>query len=99
VDGGYLKGFKTRFTAPDRSEPVPYLVDVSVRPSGVSVGEALQALTNALNAWTAVTSLLFTDEGTTVFTKGRTPTLRRTVAFAFRLGTRSTASRTPVFWG
>lgn len=70
VDGGYLAGFKTRFTAPDRSEPVPYLVDVSVMPSGVSVGEALQALTNALNAWTAVTSLLFTDEGTNVFTKG-----------------------------
>ena len=66
----YIGGYFTRYTAPDRSEPIPYVVDATALPSGVSTGQALQALNYALDAWSGVTSLLFTNAGLTAFGQG-----------------------------
>jgi len=52
-----------RFLTPDRGEAVRYLVDASWLPPGISVGEALEALENALAAWTEASSVEFAFEG------------------------------------
>lgn len=60
-------GFPGRFTAPDRGEPVPYLVDADFLPAGVTQAQALTAVSQALAAWTAVTGIQFQFEGVTSF--------------------------------
>jgi len=53
----------SRFTAADRGEPIGYLVDAQTLPSGINQAVALQAVTNALAAWSAQTSLIFRFDG------------------------------------
>lgn len=52
-----------RFIAPDRGEPIGYLVDAQTLPDGISLEVALQAVTNALAAWSAQTGLAFRFDG------------------------------------
>lgn len=56
-------GIPSRFLAPDRGEPIPYLIDVQALPAGITIAQATNAVHNALQAWTAVTSVKFTFEG------------------------------------
>ncbi len=63
-------GHPARWTAPDRGEPIPYLVDATLRPAGVSLAQALTAVQNALAAWTAVTGITFQYEGIQDFGMG-----------------------------
>jgi len=56
-------GTPARFITQDRGEPVPYLVDASSLPLGITTNQALSAVSNALAAWTSVTSLKFSFEG------------------------------------
>jgi hypothetical protein len=53
----------SRFTAPDRGQPIGYLVDAQTLPEGITQDVALRAVTNALAAWSAQTSLTFRFEG------------------------------------
>src|SRR5258708_4725380 len=53
-------GTPARFPAPDRGEAIPYLVDATSLPAGITLNQALNAVSNALAAWVAVTSLKFT---------------------------------------
>lgn len=59
-----------RWVAPDRGEPIPYLVDATVLPAGVTLPQALTAVTNALAAWTAVTGMTFRFDGLQDFQMG-----------------------------
>jgi len=65
-----LSGLPARWTAPDRGEPVPYLVDATVLPAGITLPQALTAIQNALAAWTAVTGMTFRYDGTQDFGMG-----------------------------
>ncbi len=56
-----------RFLAPDRGEPIPYWVDATALPAGVSQTQALTAVSQALAAWSAVTGIAFQFEGLTSF--------------------------------
>jgi hypothetical protein len=56
-----------RFLAPDRGEPIPYLVDAAVLPTGVSQTQALNAVSQALAAWSAVTGITFRFDGLASF--------------------------------
>ena len=56
-------GVPARWLAPDRGEPIPYLVDATVMPAGVTQEQALTAVQNALAAWTTVTGMTFRFEG------------------------------------
>lgn len=56
-----------RFTAPDRGEAIPYLVDADALPSGISLTQALTAVQQALGAWTNVTTLCYVFEGVQSF--------------------------------
>jgi hypothetical protein len=56
-------GPAARFTPPDRGEPIPYLVDADYLPAGITTNQALQAVSNALAAWSAVTSVKYTFLG------------------------------------
>jgi hypothetical protein len=60
-------GNSSRFLAPDRGEPIPYLVDADALPTGITQTQAIDAVKSALNAWAAVTSLKFTFEGVQSF--------------------------------
>ena len=64
VDGS---GIPSRFTAPDRDEPISYLVDADAIPSGMTLPQALSAVADALAAWSAVTGIQFAYEGTASF--------------------------------
>ncbi len=57
----------TRLLAPDRGEPIPYLVDMDVLPEGISGEEALEAVEEACAEWTAATGIAFQFEGVTSF--------------------------------
>ena len=46
-----IYGVPTRFPAPDRGETIPYLVDVTFLPTGITVSNALTAVSNALSVW------------------------------------------------
>lgn len=65
IVGGLLSdnGVSSRFTAPDRGEPIEYLVDTNALPTGISVTQAMNALSNAFKAWSDVTSLKFAFAG------------------------------------
>lgn len=52
-----------RWVAPDRGEPIPYIVDAEFLPSGITQEQALAAVQQALGAWSAVTSLTFRYDG------------------------------------
>jgi hypothetical protein len=56
-------GFPGRYLAPDRGEPIPYLVDAETLPTGITLALALQAVENAFAAWSEVTLLKFRFEG------------------------------------
>jgi len=59
-----------RWVAPDRGEPIPYLVDATVLPAGVTLSQALTAVSNAMAAWTAVTGITFRFDGLQDFLMG-----------------------------
>ncbi len=70
VVGGLLtdgNGISSRFTALDRGEKIPYIVDAQALPSGISLSQALNAVSNALQAWSQVSSVQFVYEGTQNF--------------------------------
>ncbi|MFO1487256.1 MAG: matrixin family metalloprotease [Verrucomicrobiota bacterium] len=67
---GMLGGVAARFTQPDRGEPIPYLIDADNLPAGMTLTQATNAVRQALNAWTAVTSLKFAFEGFQSFGQG-----------------------------
>ncbi len=52
-----------RSIIPDRGEPIHYLVDADALPQGISEAEAIQAVENALAAWSEVSSATFQFEG------------------------------------
>lgn len=56
-------GHPPRWVTQDRGEPIPYLVDMTFLPSGITSNQALAAVSNALAAWAAVTSLRFVFDG------------------------------------
>lgn len=56
VDGG---GVPARFTAPDRGEHIPYIVDMQALPAGISQAQALAAVSNACAVWSAASSARF----------------------------------------
>jgi len=56
-------GMPARFTQPDHGEPIPYLIDMAVLPTGISSNQAFQAVSDALAAWSAVSSLKFKFDG------------------------------------
>ena len=60
-------GVSRRFTAGDRGEPIEYLVDADFLPAGVTLAQALTAVSNAFQAWADVTSLRFRFLGVTSF--------------------------------
>lgn len=56
-------GVPARFIAPDRGEPIGYLVDTAILPSGISEQAALEAIANAFAAWSAETGIAFRFDG------------------------------------
>ncbi len=58
-----ISNIPARWLAPDRGEPVPYLLDTTLMPTGVTQAQALTAVQNALAAWTTVTGMTFRFEG------------------------------------
>ena len=56
-------GTPTRYIRPDTSEGVPYLVDDTYLPAGISAAQALSAVSNALEAWTEAGTVKFTFLG------------------------------------
>jgi hypothetical protein len=64
---GMLGGVNTRYLQPDRGEPIPYLIDAESLPAGITLTQATNAVQQALNAWTAVTSLKFKLDGIVSF--------------------------------
>ena len=59
-------GFR-RFTSPDLGKPIPVYADTSTLPSGMTEQQALNALSNALDAWEAKSTILFNYIGTQNF--------------------------------
>lgn len=60
-------GVSRRFTAGDRGEAIEYLVDTDALPAGLTQAQALNAVSNAFQAWANVTSLRFRFAGVTSF--------------------------------
>lgn len=56
-------GIPARFLAPDRGEPIPYIVDTDALPTGITQAQALAAVSQALAAWSAVTGITFRFDG------------------------------------
>ncbi len=52
-------GLPARLTAPDRGEPIPYLVDADYLPAGMTTNQALQAVQDALAAWASATGVKY----------------------------------------
>lgn len=65
-----IYGAASRFLACDRGEAISYLVDLDALPAGITTNQALEAVSNAFSAWSAVTSLVFTNEGVASFGTG-----------------------------
>jgi hypothetical protein len=57
----------SRYVMPDRDEPIPYLVDATSLPAGISPAQALNAVSNAMSVWAAASSFRFTFAGTQNF--------------------------------
>ncbi len=68
---GYAEasGQPTRFTLCDGGHPIPYLVDIDAAklPPGMTPAAALEAVAQALGAWSAASSLKFHFEGSQSF--------------------------------
>ncbi|MBI3877009.1 MAG: matrixin family metalloprotease [Verrucomicrobia bacterium] len=60
-------GVSRRFTAGDRGEAIEYLVDADALPAGMTQTQALNAVSNAFQAWANVTNLRFRFAGVTSF--------------------------------
>lgn len=60
-------GISRRFTTGDRGEPIEYLVDTDALPAGLTQAQALNAVSNAFQAWANVTGLRFRFLGVTSF--------------------------------
>lgn len=58
-----VSGVPARWIAADSAQPIPYLVDATVLPVGITEAQALTAVQNALAAWTAVTGMTFRFDG------------------------------------
>ncbi|HEU5123098.1 MAG TPA: matrixin family metalloprotease [Verrucomicrobiae bacterium] len=67
---GMLNNIPARYTDQDRGEPIPYVLDIDALPSGITLAQATNAVAQALNAWTAVTSLKFRFDGIQSFHRG-----------------------------
>ncbi len=65
-----ITGAPGRFIAGDREVPIRVLVDMDAWPAGLTSNQVLAAIETALNAWAAVTSLTFTNEGVVSFGMG-----------------------------
>ena len=52
-----------RFVLPDRGEPIPYLVDATFLPTGISEAQALNAVSNAMSVWSLASTFKFTYAG------------------------------------
>lgn len=65
-------GLGARFLSPDQAKPIPYLVDADALPTGISLNDALNAVTNALSSWTAVSSVEFSYQGIQSFGQAAT---------------------------
>ena len=70
VTTGMLGNVNSRFLQPDRGDPIPVLIDAATLPSGMTLSQATNAVLQALNAWSAVTSLKFTVESIGSFGQG-----------------------------
>jgi hypothetical protein len=60
-------GVPSRFALPDRGEPIPYLVDATYLPAGITLANALNAVSNAMSAWASASSFKFVFAGTNNF--------------------------------
>jgi hypothetical protein len=60
-------GVPSRFFLPDRGEPIPYLVDATYLPAGMTLPNALNAVSNAMAAWAGASSFKFVFAGTNNF--------------------------------
>ena len=60
-------GVPSRFILPDRGEPIPYLVDATSLPAGITLPQALNAVSNALTVWANASSFRFVFAGTNNF--------------------------------
>jgi hypothetical protein len=60
-------GAPHRFIASDRGETIPYLVDAQFLPSGITLPQALNAVSNAFAAWASAASCRFVFAGTNNF--------------------------------
>ncbi len=60
-------GVPSRLSTPDRGEVTPYLVDATYLPTGITLAQALTAVSNALSAWATVSSFKFAFAGTQNF--------------------------------
>ena len=60
-------GVPSRYPTPDRGEPIPYLVDATFLPAGITLPNALNAVSNALSVWAAASSFKFVFAGTNNF--------------------------------
>jgi hypothetical protein len=60
-------GLAARFLQPDRGRPIPYLVDAEYLPAGITLSQAVWAVSTALSAWTNVSSVRFEFAGLTSF--------------------------------
>ncbi len=65
-----ITGAPSRLTACDQGVPIGVLVDLDALPAGISTGAAMASVDRALAAWSAATSLLFTNEGAASFGMG-----------------------------
>jgi hypothetical protein len=66
---GSSSAYTSRFTHGDRDEAIEYVVDIDYYPSGITYGQALDAVHKAFAAWSKVTSLSFKFAGTESFGK------------------------------
>jgi hypothetical protein len=60
-------GVPHRFPLPDEGLPIPYLVDATFLPTGITLTNALIAVSNALAAWSSASSVRFMYAGTANF--------------------------------
>ena len=62
TNGMLIDGFGVphRFVLPDEGLAIPYLVDATFLPTGITLSNALTAVSNALTAWSGASSVRFT---------------------------------------
>ena len=60
-------GVPARYPTPDRGETIPYLVDATYLPAGITLSNALNAVSNAFSVWAAASSFKFVFAGTNNF--------------------------------